>query len=582
VTKFRSDVNLFNLLNHFSKGITLEEANSKIEEITNLSSFFTSTSELNAFISSLTSGEEPTLDPEENRRQWGDFQTPIPFATEICRYLADKGYRPKIIIEPTSGEGNFIRAATDIFSEAKHIYGVEIQPTYVSQSKLNLLSYSLSNGPFGPKINICRDNIFTHQFPVWIADTKEEILVLGNPPWVTNAELSTLDSDNVPTKKNFKGFTGLDAMTGKSNFDISEYIIWRLLELFHEHKGHLALLCKNTVIRNIVQELPKRRFKVTDIKAFGIDAKKIFNANVDASLLLLRFGASNTEARCSIHSWVSAKDQVINVFGWVGDKFVSNVDDYERWRKLDGECPYIWRQGLKHDCSKVMELRRSDGTYKNSLGEEVDLEPEVVFPLLKSSDLKGFSVTTSRFWVPITQRKIGEDTSYIEKQYPKLWAYLTKNQSYFDARKSSIYKGKPKFSIFGIGEYSFTPYKVAISGMYKTANFVLVEPIDGKPVMLDDTCYFLGFESYKDALFVCSALNSKPVQDFIKSLVFLDSKRPYKKDLLMRIDLRAAFRYLTFEMLTDVWNMNCYQPSVDCTREDYDDFLNRLFESTLF
>ncbi|AEG14483.1 hypothetical protein Desku_0884 [Desulfofundulus kuznetsovii DSM 6115] len=581
VSGFRSDFNRLSLLSCFPKEVTLEEANAKIEKMTNLSCFFETVSELNAFISSLYSGAELTLYREKNGRQWGDYQTPISFATEICKYLVDYGCRPKVVIEPTSGEGNFIRAAADSFPEAKHIYGVEIQPVYVSLSKLNLLFHALSNGPFGPKISVCRDNIFTHQFPAWITDTKDEILVLGNPPWVTNAELSTLDSDNVPMKENFKGFNGLDALTGKSNFDISEYIIWRLLELFHEHKGYLALLCKNVVIRNIVQELPKRCFKVGDIKAFKIDAKKLFNANVEASLMLLRFGVSDTEAKCSVYSWEDTKDQVINVFGWVGNKFVSNVDSYQRWQNMDGNCPYIWRQGLKHDCSKVMELIKCGGIYKNAIGEQVDVEHEVVYPLLKSSDLKGFAVTTSRLWVPVVQRKIGEDTSYIEMQYPKLWAYLIKHQSYFDARKSSIYKGKPRFSIFGIGEYSFAPYKVAISGMYKTANFVLIMPIDGKPVMLDDTCYFLGFESYKDSLFVCSALNSEPVQDFIKALVFLDSKRPYKKELLMRIDLREVFKYLTFETLTDVWVKHSYKPSVDCTREDYANFLDRLFASEM-
>ena len=60
-----------------------------------------------------------------------------------------------------------------------------------------------------------------------------------------------------------------------------------------------------------------------------------------------------------------------------------------------------------------------------------------------------------------------------------------------DGRGSSIYRSCPPFSIFGIGEYSFAPWKVAISGFYKRLSFVAVAPLDGKPAMLDDTCYFL-------------------------------------------------------------------------------------------
>jgi hypothetical protein len=35
-------------------------------------------------------------------------------------------------------------------------------------------------------------------------------------------------------------------------------------------------------------------------------------------------------------------------------------------------------------------------------------------------------------------------------------------------------------------------------------------------------------------------LNSQVVQDFLKAIVFPDSKRPYTKDVLMRIDLQKA------------------------------------------
>ena len=46
-------------------------------------------------------------------------------------------------------------------------------------------------------------------------------LVLGNPPWVTNAELGLLKNSNLPIKSNFQGHKGLEALTGKANFDIS-------------------------------------------------------------------------------------------------------------------------------------------------------------------------------------------------------------------------------------------------------------------------------------------------------------------------------------------------------------------------
>ena len=63
------------------------------------------------------------------------------------------------------------------------------------------------------------------------------------------------------------------------------------------------------------------------------------------------------------------------------------------------------------------------------------------------------------------------ETNYIKYDYPKTYEYSTEHQEIFNGRKSSIYNNKPPFSIFGVGDYSFKPYKVAISGLYKTFHF---------------------------------------------------------------------------------------------------------------
>jgi hypothetical protein len=114
---------------------------------------------------------------------------------------------------------------------------------------------------------------------------------------------------------------------------------------------------------------------------------------------------------------------------------------------------------------------------------------------------------------------------------------LTEYQANFDARKSNIYNNKPLFSIFGIGDYSFKPFKVAISGLYKTFHFTLILPQDNKPVMLDDTCYLIGFEKIEFAVYALILLNSNTTIKFLKSVTFSDAKRTFTKDVLMRIDL---------------------------------------------
>ena len=64
--------------------------------------------------------------------------------------------------------------------------------------------------------------------------------------------------------------------------------------------------------------------------------------------------------------------------------------------------------------------------------------------------------------------------------------------------------------------------------------------------MLDDTCYFLGFDDYSHSIFASLILNSEPAQNLLRSLSFIDSKRPYTKDILMRVDLLRVANYLGF------------------------------------
>ena len=161
----------------------------------------------------------------------------------------------------------------------------------------------------------------------------------------------------------------------------------------------------------------------------------------------------------------------------------------------------------------------------------------MVFGLLKSSDLKNTVIKETRKYTIVTQKKVGQATNYIKELYPKTYDYLNSNLSRFMDRKSSIYIGKPMFSIFGVGDYSFKPYKVAISGLYKTYHFTLVLPQNGKPVMLDDTCYFIGFENIEFAVYSIILLNSKITEEFLKSITFADAKRVFTKELLMRLDL---------------------------------------------
>ena len=157
--------------------------------------------------------------------------------------------------------------------------------------------------------------------------------------------------------------------------------------------------------------------------------------------------------------------------------------------------------------------------------------------MLKSSDLMR-RAEPSRYML-ITQKSTGEDTSAIAKRSPLTWRYLESHGELLDSRSSSIYRNRPRFSIFGVGDYSFAPWKVSISGFYKKFDFIPVGPKDGKPVMLDDTCYFLPCYSEDKAEKLVEILNAKEAKRYFNSFVFWDAKRPITISLLSTLDLAA-------------------------------------------
>ncbi len=479
-----------------------------------------------------SSGEQKSL----SRIAYGDWQTSIDLATRVCLILRDKGLKPSVIIEPTCGLGNFILAALDVFRDSvETVIGIDINPDYLHHVQSVLTEKRFANIE---KHLICK-SIFDVQFSEFPDLCGRDVLAIGNPPWVTNSQLGAIGSKNLPAKSNFKRLRGVDAITGGGNFDIAESVLLNLFCKLKNANANFAFLVKTSVARSIVKEHTASNVSSLSFSQYNFDAKREFGVSVSACLFLALRGQEGRRDVCNVHSLYDA-NQTCPSYGWVGDCFTSDVVSYEATRQLEGESQIEWRSGVKHDGSQVMELTEKSGVFVNAMGQTVDVEDDVIFPLVKGSALNGGQHRQPDRFVLIPQKSASDPMTDLQLIRPKCYCYLEANAALLDNRKSSIYKNRPSFSIFGIGEYSFKPYKVAVAGLYKDMRFSLLEPINGKPVMLDDTCYMIGFDNRQVADVICRVLNGCRVQSFLKSIIFPDSKRAVSKSSLMRINLAHA------------------------------------------
>ncbi|MEM7556604.1 MAG: class I SAM-dependent methyltransferase [Cyanobacteria bacterium P01_A01_bin.84] len=471
--------------------------------------------------------------------QFGDFQTPDELARCTTKLLRDKhGISPNLIIEPTCGKGAFLRASLSEF-KCSNIVGFDINEKYVEEAR-----DSLSRELNSENVTVCSADFFSMDWDSFLANFPGYILVIGNPPWVTSSELSILNSKNLPSKSNFQNRQGIKAITGSGNFDISEWMLLKHAEWLKKREGTVALLCKYSVARKIIKQVRKKVGNRFSASIYLIDAKAFFGASVEACFFVLSTNG-DTSSDCKVYNDLKS-NQVLHLIGQRDGLILRDTAKYEKWKHLLGEdLRYTWRSGIKHDCSKVMELEQvEDGLFLNGMRKRYLLEKEYLYPLLKSSDIGNSRTNNYRKLVLVTQKSVGEDTSIIKEKAPNTWNYLLEYDEFLKRRKSSIYKKKPPYSIFGIGKYSFKKWKIAISGLYKKLNFCLVKPIDDKPVMLDDTVNFMSFETEEEAKFIFSLITSKPSLEFLDSMIFWDEKRPITIDILRRLSLKAVAREL--------------------------------------
>jgi len=456
--------------------------------------------------------------------QFGDFQTPLELARRVCARAEALFGTPGTVIEPTCGVGAFLVAAHEHFGERTQLHGVELNAEYVARARATL---------DGAGATVNQGDFFELDWSALTAQYPGPLLVIGNPPWVTNSAQGATGGVNLPAKSNAQQRAGIEAITGVSNFDISEWMGLRLLEVLAGRDASLAILIKVAVARKLLHHAWTRGLPIRDAAIFPVDARKHFGAAVDACLFVARTDVMGPQ-RCPVYRGLDDETPTGAVGVDDDGVLVADIDARQRSAALAGAHGHQWRSGIKHDCTRVLQLQQVGRRLENGFGQAVDVELKRRFPLMKGSDVANGRTDTGRQLI-VPQKSPGEDTADLELVAPKTWAYLNEHAALLASRRSSIYRKRPPFSIFGVGPYTFTPWKVAICGLYKKLKFVVVGPRGGRPVVFDDTVYLSPCDSEEEAREKAALLNSEAVRDFYSSFIFWDEKRPITAAILRRL-----------------------------------------------
>lgn len=246
------------------------------------------------------------------KKEFGDYQTPGDFAVKVCNLLKDKlKISPAVVIDPTCGVGNFLKAALNVFDNVKEAVGVEINKEYCDKCRERIRD---------PRFDVTHGNFFSYEVTKHL---KDETLFIGNPPWAMNANLKF----NLPQKVNFKGLSGTDALTGASNFDICEYIILKLIEGSIGKNVSIAMLCKTSVARNVLLELDRNDVPVDLVRMYTFDSLKVFRINASACLLYIKMSTDDSKYRnCEVYD-INYPDHVCETISFKNGRLCSVKED---------------------------------------------------------------------------------------------------------------------------------------------------------------------------------------------------------------------------------------------------------------
>ena len=89
----------------------------------------------------------------------------------------------------------------------------------------------------------------------------------------------------------------------------------------------------------------------------------------------------------------------------------------------------------------------------------------------------------------------------------------------------------------------------------------------------------VNFDTYLQALFTATLLNSNKVKQMLSAITFTDAKRPYTKDILMRIDLGRIAQQTTFQEISEFWLDQNYKTETEISENDFDNYRAWLLDT---
>jgi hypothetical protein len=479
------------------------------------------------------------------------------------------------LVDPTCGAGAFLAGAAlalrndpaRLTENASRISGADIHPLAVLGARVACLcavADLLEPGqPFEPDIRVA--DLFDP------SPFEPHDLVVGNPPWIRFSELAPEARARVADAARTYGLVPPSSFHGGSELDLSAVCAYRMFDQHLRSGGKAALVLPSSLLRSASSE-PFRRFVLPDGTPLRLDHLTDFGS------LRVFPGATN---RTSLLTWTKEQPQREAIPAHTvestrpPDESASLAQALERLQptrcvarfvgksralacfpnddvsSLEGACSHVrGRKGVTTDLNGayfvrvlgpgsrpglLLVINNATSRGKSVPVHTFEVEEELVFPLLKGSkQIHPFRVDAPTMAVLLPNRTVTRlpDEHAFAARFPSAHAHFTwiEKETAGALSARSTYRRMlaaaraPFFSVYNVGDYTFSPYKVVWAEIARTlvagiaTSSPLADDCAPKVIVPDHKVYFAPFDHLEPALFLCALLSSTVVRAYVDAV----------------------------------------------------------------
>lgn len=421
----------------------------------------------------------------KNPENFGAFFTPVEFAMYIIEKFGifDEWINGKKILDPTAGEGNFLEAFLElarnknieITEEMLHrLYGIELNKNFVDNFFIKIKQKF--NIDF-PKSNFIEDDV------LFFKNNLEVDILVGNPPWKNIKKLETWYKEKINNLINYYELKNKNAKLNSGNINLASLIVLRTIDKFIKNSNRAYFILPSNLFFSYAVESKFRNSKLYSISYIEEIKEKLFK-DISVEFVVAEF-IKGAKQNYPIDYVIKEKENFSKFkampldldSGYLIFNNINEIKEISNFNKIKLNSNFLPRQGLKTAgatevffCEKYKIIDKNLVKITNGYGKEFIIEKQFLY---KTFDKKDKLIILPYF---------GKKHLSIEQlnKYPYLKEYLFTYENELLARNIKLFK--PFFEkgifwiIYGIGDYSFSKYKVCWKTYCKDIDIKIIEP----------------------------------------------------------------------------------------------------------